>query len=88
MAKTFRNFIGGQWIAPASGRYFDNRNPADSRDLIGRFPESDQRDLELAVASARRGFARWRATPAPARGDVLRRLGDLLPGTRNRSPTA
>lgn len=86
MAKTFRNFIGGQWIAPASGRYFDNRNPADSRDLIGRFPESDQRDLELAVASARRGFARWRATPAPARGDVLRRLGDLL--TRDKESLA
>jgi aldehyde dehydrogenase (NAD+) len=78
MAKNFRNFIAGHWVAPASGRYFDNRNPADRHDLIGRFPESDQRDLALAVDSATRGFALWRATPAPARGDVLRRLGDLL----------
>jgi aldehyde dehydrogenase (NAD+) len=76
--KTFRNFIGGEWSAPATGAYFDNRNPADTRDLIGRFPDSDQRDLEAAVRSARRGFALWSRTPAPARGDVLRRVGELL----------
>ncbi len=86
MAKTFRNFIGGRWMAPAAGRYFDNRNPADQRDLIGRFPESDAADLAAAVESAARGFALWRATPAPARGEVLRRLGDLL--TRDKEALA
>jgi aldehyde dehydrogenase (NAD+) len=78
MAKTFRNFIGGEWVAPANGAYFDNRNPADTDDLIGRFPDSDAADLEAAVRSAQRGFALWSRTPAPARGDVLRRVGDLL----------
>jgi len=75
---TFQNFIGGRWVAPASGEYFDNRNPADHKDLIGRFPASGIDDVERAVASAERGFTRWKATPAPARGDVLRRVGDLL----------
>ncbi len=78
MAKTFRNFIGGEWVAPAEGRYVQNRNPADTEDLIGRFPDSTARDLTAAVRSARKGFALWSRTPAPVRGDVLRRVGDLL----------
>jgi acyl-CoA reductase-like NAD-dependent aldehyde dehydrogenase len=78
MAKIFRNFIGGEWVAPATGAYFDNRNPADGTDLIGRFPDSDRRDVDAAVRSARRGFPLWSRTPAPARGDVLRRVGELL----------
>ena len=78
MAKTFRNFIGGEWVAPATGTHLENRNPADASDLIGRFPDSDARDLAAAVRSARRGFALWSATPAPQRGDVLRLVGDLM----------
>lgn len=78
MSKTFRNFIGGQWVAPSTGRHFENRNPADQRDLIGVFPESGVDDVNAAVESAQRGFARWKRTPAPARGDVLRRVGDLM----------
>ncbi|HRZ09671.1 MAG TPA: aldehyde dehydrogenase family protein [Gemmatimonadales bacterium] len=78
MAKTFKNFIGGSWVAPSTGTWFENRNPADTRDLIGRFPDSGAADVQAAVRSAKRGFEIWRRTPAPARGDVLRRLGDLL----------
>ena len=77
-AKTFQNFIGGQWVAPQSGEHFDNVNPADTRDIIGRFPLSNAADVAAAVASAERGFEIWRRTPAPARGDVLRRVGDIL----------
>jgi aldehyde dehydrogenase (NAD+) len=75
---TFQNFIGGRWVAPSTGQYFENRNPAHHADVIGQFPASGVADVEAAVASARRGFAQWKATPAPARGDVLRRVGDLL----------
>jgi alpha-ketoglutaric semialdehyde dehydrogenase len=78
MATTFKNLIGGEWVAPTTGAYFDNLNPADGDDLIGRFPDSDQADVHAAVASAKRGFALWSRTPAPVRGDVLRRVGDLL----------
>ncbi|HEU4588758.1 MAG TPA: aldehyde dehydrogenase family protein [Gemmatimonadales bacterium] len=78
MPKNFANFIGGQWVAPKGGAYFENRNPADPSDLIGCFPDSDADDLAAAVRSAKRGFELWRRTPAPARGDVLRRVGDLL----------
>ena len=76
--KTFKNFIAGEWVAPDGGEYFDNVNPADTSDIIGRFPLSGASDVEKAVASAQRGFAAWRTTPAPLRGDVMRRVGDLL----------
>ena len=78
MTTTFKNFIGGEWVEPKGGAYFENRNPANTEDVIGRFPQSDARDVEKAVASAKRGFELWRRTPAPARGDALRRAGDLL----------
>ena len=78
MAKTFKNFIGGSWVAPSTGTHFENRNPADTGDLIGRFPDSGSHDVDAAVRSAARGFKLWSRTPAPARGDVLRRVGDLL----------
>jgi acyl-CoA reductase-like NAD-dependent aldehyde dehydrogenase len=76
--KQFNNFIAGAWVPPDSGEYFENRNPADRDDLVGMFPRSGASDVQRAVESARRGFAIWRATPAPARGDVLRVVGDLM----------
>jgi aldehyde dehydrogenase (NAD+) len=76
--KQFRNFIAGAWVAPDSGEYFNNVNPADRNDVIGQFPLSGMTDVYRAVESAKRGFAEWKRTPAPARGDVLRLVGDLL----------
>ncbi|HSJ08900.1 MAG TPA: aldehyde dehydrogenase family protein [Longimicrobiales bacterium] len=74
----FRNFVAGEWTGAVSGRTFENRNPADVTDVIGTFPRSDAEDVQRAVAAAKRGFEQWRRTPAPLRGDVLRRVGDLL----------
>jgi aldehyde dehydrogenase (NAD+) len=75
---TFKNFIAGQWVEPSTGEYFDNVNPADTSDVIGRFPQSGAEDVDRAVASAREGFELWRRMPAPHRGDILRQAGDLL----------
>ena len=74
----FSNFVAGHWTPPHSGSYFENRNPANPDDLIGLFPDSDAADVAEAVVSAKRGFAIWSRTPAPVRGEVLRRVGDLL----------
>ena len=74
----FKSFIAGQWVEPATGEYVENRNPADTRDLIGLFPKGDAADVNRAVESAKKGFALWKAVPAPARGDILRRVGDIL----------
>src|SRR5256884_8915057 len=78
MPENFKNFIAGEWVAPRTGAYFENRNPADSDDVIGCFPRSGPDDVTRAIASARRGFAQWSKTPAPLRGEVLHRVGDLL----------
>ena len=78
MTTTFSNFIDGQWAAPSTGNYFENRNPADQDDLIGRFPRSGAADVERAIESAKRGFAEWSKTPAPLRGQVLLRVGEIL----------
>ena len=78
MADNFKNFIAGEWVAPTTGAYFENRNPADWNEVIGCFPRSGPDDVARAVAAAQRGFARWSKTPAPIRGDVLHRVGDLL----------
>jgi aldehyde dehydrogenase (NAD+) len=76
--RRFQNFIGGTWTDASSGRTFQNVNPADTTDVIGAFPLSGADDVERAVESAQRGFQVWRAMPAPLRGDVMRRAGDLL----------
>ena len=70
MAKTFKNFIAGKWVAPSTGEYFENRNPADTRDLIGRFPDSGAADIEAAVAVRRAGL---RALVADSRAGARRR---------------
>src|SRR5690349_11079518 len=78
MPDTFKNFIAGDWVAPSTGAYYENRNPAAWDEVIGCFPRSGPDDVAKAVASAKRGFAAWSRTPAPARGEVLHRVGDLL----------
>ncbi len=77
-ANTYHNYINGQWVPSSSGEWSENRNPADSRDLIGRFPQSSQDDVDEAVAAARQAFDGWRRTPAPKRAELLFKLGEIL----------
>ena len=67
MAQQFLNFIGGRWQPARSGAGFENRNPADHREVIGVWPRSGPDDVEQAVQSARRGFELWRRMPPPLR---------------------
>ena len=78
MAEVFGNYIGGSWTPPAAGRAFERRNPADGTDLIGRFAQSSLQDVERAVGAAREAFPRWRALPAPKRGEILFRAAEIL----------
>ena len=76
--KKYKNYIGGEWVASASGEYFDNVNPADLDDVVGRFPHSQAEDVERAVAAAKEAATRWRRTPAPKRAELLFTLGEIL----------
>ena len=78
MAELYKNFINGKWVEAKSGKTFENRNPADRRDLIGLFPASGPEDVEEAVSADRKAFGEWRLAPAPKRGEILYRVGELL----------
>jgi aldehyde dehydrogenase (NAD+) len=52
MAKYALNYIAGKWVKAENGNFFENRNPADSREVIGMFPESRAEDVENAFRAA------------------------------------
>ncbi|HKN83501.1 MAG TPA: aldehyde dehydrogenase family protein, partial [Pyrinomonadaceae bacterium] len=76
--KTYQNYIDGKWVGSQSGEMFENINPADNRDVVGRFPLSTSDDVNAAVNAAQNAFDRWRNTPAPKRAELLFRLGEIL----------
>jgi len=71
-------FIGGEWVESVSGDTFDSRNPADRLDVVGRFQGGTAADVARAVRAAEAALPGWRATPAPRRGEVLYRFGQLM----------
>jgi aldehyde dehydrogenase (NAD+) len=76
--KTYYNYIGGEWVKSSSGEWFDNINPADTTDIVGRFPKSNSDDVKKAIAAAKSAATRWRRTPAPKRAEILFKLGEIL----------
>lgn len=74
----YSNYIAGEWATPRSGSYLDNRNPADNRELVGRFPASNDEDVERAVDVAAEAFQKWRKVPAPRRAEILFKAGEIL----------
>jgi alpha-ketoglutaric semialdehyde dehydrogenase len=76
--REFKNFINGEWVASAAGGTIENRNPANTDELIGVFPASTQADVDNAVAAAREAYKSWRLVPAPKRAEILFRAAELL----------
>jgi alpha-ketoglutaric semialdehyde dehydrogenase len=74
----YRNFIGGQWIESASGKTVENRNPANTDDVLGEFPQATREEARSAVEAASNAFREWRRTPAPARGRIVARAARLM----------
>src|SRR5918994_3790442 len=75
---TFRHFVAGEWVDSNDGGTFESVNPADTRDVIGRFRQGTAADVAMAVRAAEQAFPAWRATPAPKRGEILYRFGQLM----------
>jgi aldehyde dehydrogenase (NAD+) len=75
--RTFQNFIGGSWQPAQSGQTFPNYNPATG-ELLGYFPLSGEAEANAAVAAAKAAFKKWRLVPAPKRGEILFRVGELM----------
>jgi len=76
--KKYQNFINGKWCDAKSGKTFENRNPANWSEVIGTFPKSGKEDTIEAIEAARKAFDKWRLVPAPKRGDILKKVGDIM----------
>jgi aminomuconate-semialdehyde/2-hydroxymuconate-6-semialdehyde dehydrogenase len=72
-----RNFIDGQFVAPVSGGFLDNIEPATGKPY-SLVPDSDARDVELAVVAAEKAFPAWSKTAAADRSRILLRIADLI----------
>ena len=71
------NFIGGEFSEPVGREYIDNIEPATGKPY-SKVPDSDARDVELAVAAAEKAFVTWSRTSADERSRVLLRIADLI----------
>ncbi len=78
MSKVYKNFINGEWVDSSSGETFENRNPANWDEVIGTFPKSTKEDVDRAVQAAKKAFEEWRLVPAPQRGEIMKRAGDIM----------
>src|SRR5262245_20008770 len=77
-ATLYHNFIGGAWVPSGSNQTFENRNPADTSDLIGTFQSSTRQEVEAALAEAGKAYDSWRHVPAPRRAELLFRAAQII----------
>ncbi len=73
-----KNYINGEWVASRSGQTFENRNPANTDDLVGVFQKSNVDDVRMAIDAAAEAYKKWRLVPAPKRGEILYRVASRL----------
>src|SRR5215217_86526 len=78
-----QNYINGQLVAPQSGRYLDNIEPATGQ-IYGEIPDSDAADVAAAVQAAEAALPAWRALAAEERGRILVRIADLIDANLDR----
>jgi acyl-CoA reductase-like NAD-dependent aldehyde dehydrogenase len=78
IATTYHNFIDGAWVPSVSGDLFEDRNPANTHDLVGVFQKSTAADVANAIDAARLAYERWRLVPAPRRAELLFRAAQLI----------
>jgi acyl-CoA reductase-like NAD-dependent aldehyde dehydrogenase len=77
MSELVRNYIGGEWVPARTGETFDTINPA-TEEVIAPVARSGAEDVALAVEAAKKAYNGWRLMPAPRRGEILYRVGQLL----------
>src|SRR5262249_34105215 len=75
---THDNFVDGHWVPSTLGNIFENRNPANTDDLIGVFQQSSAADVDAAIASAAQAYEQWRLVPAPVRAEMLFKAAQVI----------
>jgi len=75
--KQYGNYIGGHWVPPVEGQYFENRSPIDGQ-VFTAIPRSDARDIDAALDAAHQARAAWGRTSTTARANILNRIADRM----------
>ena len=73
----YDNFIGGRFVAPVNGRYFDNITPI-SGEKVCEVARSDAADVELALDAAHAAKTAWGKTSASERSNILLKIADRI----------
>jgi aldehyde dehydrogenase len=73
----YENFIGGEWVAPVDGEYFDDTSPIDGG-LIARVPKSNSKDIDLAVEAAGKAADAWGKTSATERSNIMFKIAERI----------
>lgn len=73
----YENFIGGEWVPPVNGEYFDNLSPVDG-ELLTKIPRSTTADVDLAVAAAKKAFESYGLTSVIERSTLLNKIADAI----------
>lgn len=73
----YGNFIGGEWVAPVNGKYFDNTSPIDNS-LIAKMPRSDKDDVSLALDAAHAAAPAWGKTSVTERSLILNKIANVI----------
>ncbi|PZU69317.1 aldehyde dehydrogenase [Sphingobium sp.] len=76
-ANRYDNFIGGKWVAPLAGRYFENVSPINGK-VVGEIARSQPEDIETALDAAHAAKDAWAATSATQRAVILNRIADRM----------
>ena len=71
------NLIGGNFIGPLSGKFIDNINPA-TNEVYGQIPDSNEKDVAVAVMAAHKAFATWSISTTETRFKILNRIAELI----------
>jgi acyl-CoA reductase-like NAD-dependent aldehyde dehydrogenase len=75
--KRYVNYINGEWVESASGKFAVNTNPATG-EVLGEVTQSTREDVDRAVQAAKQAQKSWRLVPAPERAEILYKVGQLL----------
>ncbi|MDP5458245.1 aldehyde dehydrogenase family protein [Alishewanella sp. SMS8] len=73
----YGNYIGGEWVAPIKGQYFDNKSPVNGK-VFCQIPRSSKEDIELALDKAHLAKAAWGTTSVAARSNILLKIADRM----------
>ena len=73
----YENFIGGKWVAPVDGEYFEDISSIDGK-VIAKVARSNEKDIDLAIAAGWEAFATWKNVSATERSNLLYKIADRL----------